>query len=85
MSLGKTRGLEVNEDDIQELVEEHGQEPTTDELTDLYRELQQEVVGKISSTEEEKEESLTSNEIREMCNKWGTVQNFVENTIRIRL
>ena len=28
VSLGKTRGLEVNEDDSRELVEEHGQEPT---------------------------------------------------------
>ena len=34
----------------------------------------------ISSEEEEKktEESLTSNEIREMCKMWETVQNFVE-------
>ncbi|XP_030179530.1 tigger transposable element-derived protein 1-like [Lynx canadensis] len=41
VSLGKTMGLEVNEDDIQELVEEHGQELTTDELMDLHREQQQ--------------------------------------------
>jgi hypothetical protein len=34
----------------------------------------------ISSEEEEKktEESVTSNEIREMCKMWETVQNFVE-------
>ena len=72
-------GLEVNEEDIQELVEEHGQELTTDELMDLHREQQQKVMEEISSAEEKKaEESLTSDEIREMCKMWETVQNFVE-------
>ena len=69
VSLGKTRGLEVNEDDIQEPVEEHGQEPTTNELMNLHREQELEVMGEISSAgEEEKkaEESLASNEIKEM-------------------
>ncbi|XP_019512623.1 PREDICTED: tigger transposable element-derived protein 1-like [Hipposideros armiger] len=81
VSLGKTMGLEVNEDDIQELVEEHGQEPTTDQLMDLPHEQQQEVM-EISSAEEEEEEkveeSLTSYKIREVCKMWETVQNFVE-------
>uniref|UniRef100_A0A8C5PXM0 HTH CENPB-type domain-containing protein n=1 Tax=Leptobrachium leishanense TaxID=445787 RepID=A0A8C5PXM0_9ANUR len=78
VSLGKIMGLEVNEDDIQELVEEHGQELTTDDLMALHREQQQEVV-EISSEEEDKkaEEYLTSNEIREMCKMWETVKNFV--------
>jgi TnpA family transposase len=70
---GKTLGLEVNEADIQELVEEHEQELTTDELMDLHREQQQEIMEDISSEEEEKktEESLTSNKIREFvkCGK----------------
>ncbi|XP_023665526.1 histone-lysine N-methyltransferase EHMT2 isoform X7 [Paramormyrops kingsleyae] len=52
VSLGKTLGLEVNEEDIQELVEEHGQELTTDELMDLRREQQQEVMEEISSEEQ---------------------------------
>ena len=43
----------------------------------------------ISSVEEEEEkkveESFTSNEIREMCKMWETVQNFVEKTTQIRL
>ncbi|VFV40912.1 Hypothetical predicted protein [Lynx pardinus] len=46
-------GLEVNEDDIQALVEEHGQETSTHELMDLHRRQQQEVMGDISSAEEE--------------------------------
>ena len=73
-------GLEVNEDNIEKLVEEHGQELTTNKLMDLHCEQQQEVTEEISSAEEEikVEESLTSNEIREMCKMWETVQNFVE-------
>ncbi|KAJ7317101.1 hypothetical protein JRQ81_003263 [Phrynocephalus forsythii] len=82
VSLGETMGLEVDEDDVQELVEEHGQELTTDELIDLYHEQQQEVMVVISSGEEEEEEkeeeALSSNEIREMCNMWETLQNFVQ-------
>ena len=81
MSLGKTTGLELNEDDIQELMEEHGQELTTHKLMFLYCEQQQEVMEEISSAEEEEkkaEESCTSNEIRDMCKLWATVQNFVE-------
>lgn len=81
VSLGKTMGLEVNDADIQELVEEHSQELTINELMDLHREQQEEVMEEISSGEEEEEkseESLTSNEIREKCKMWETVQNFIE-------
>ncbi|XP_005008025.1 tigger transposable element-derived protein 1-like [Cavia porcellus] len=78
VSLGKTMGLEVNEDDIQELIEEHGKELTTEELMDLHREQQQKVMEKSSSAEEEEkngEETLT---IRKICKMWETVKNFVE-------
>ncbi|VFV30728.1 Hypothetical predicted protein [Lynx pardinus] len=47
-------GLEVNEDAIQELVEEHGQELTTDKLMDLHCEQQQVVMEEITCAEEEK-------------------------------
>ncbi|VFV43260.1 Hypothetical predicted protein, partial [Lynx pardinus] len=53
VSLGKTTGLEVNGDDIQELVEEHGQELTPNKPMDLCHEQQQEVIKKITSAEEE--------------------------------
>ena len=70
----------MSEDDSQELVEEHGQEPTTDELMGLHHEQELEVIGEISSAEEEKkaEESLASNEIKEMYKMRETVQNSVE-------
>ena len=80
MFVGKSMGLEVNEDNIQELVETHGQELTTDELKDLHHEQQQEVMEGISLAEEENkaEGSPTSNEIRETCKMWETVKHFVE-------
>nr|XP_033807654.1 tigger transposable element-derived protein 1-like [Geotrypetes seraphini] len=81
VSLGTTLGLDMNEDDIQELMEERGQELTTDELMDLNLVQQQEFMKEISSEEEEEkkmEESLTSNEIREMLKMWERVQNVVE-------
>ncbi|XP_040177160.1 tigger transposable element-derived protein 1-like isoform X2 [Rana temporaria] len=80
LSLGEIMGLEVNEEDIEELLEEYGQELTTDELMDLHRDQRLEVKEEISSEEEDKraQESLTSNEIREMCKMWEKVQHFVE-------
>ena len=61
---------------------------TTDQLMDLYRKQQQEVMEAILLAEEEEkkaEESLTSNEIREMRKLWETVQNFIEEHHQIRL
>ncbi|UYV70867.1 hypothetical protein LAZ67_8000916 [Cordylochernes scorpioides] len=72
--------LEVNEPIIQELVEEEDQELTTNELIDLHREQHQEVKEVISSGEEEDENSLgslPSDQIREICKMWETVQLFV--------
>ena len=54
VSSGKTMGLEVNEDDIQELVEEHGQELITHEQMDLRCEQHQGVMEEISSAEEKR-------------------------------
>ncbi|KAM9457775.1 tigger transposable element-derived protein 1-like isoform 1-T1 [Clarias gariepinus] len=78
VSLGKILGLEVNDGDIQELLEEHVQELTTDELMDLHCENQP--IEEISPEEGEKEteESLPSNEIKEICQKWERLQDFVE-------
>ncbi|KAK3568773.1 hypothetical protein QTP86_017433, partial [Hemibagrus guttatus] len=44
VSMGKTMGLEVNDDDIEELVEEHWQELTTEEVQELQKEQQREAM-----------------------------------------
>lgn len=62
-------GLEVNEADIEELLEEHGQELTTDKLINLQCRQQKELMKVFLSGEEKEkpEKSLTLNEIWEMC------------------
>ncbi|GBM41583.1 hypothetical protein AVEN_169181-1 [Araneus ventricosus] len=44
VSLAKIRGLEVDSNDIDEIVEEHNQELTTEELTELHCVSQQKVM-----------------------------------------
>ncbi|XP_045139357.1 tigger transposable element-derived protein 1-like isoform X2 [Portunus trituberculatus] len=53
VSLGHTLGLEMDGADVEELVEEHSQELTTDELLELHKEQQQKVVEELSSGEVE--------------------------------
>lgn len=55
--------LDMNEDDIQELVDEHGQELTINQLMDLYCEQQQEVIEEILSERRRKGQRNPSLEI----------------------
>lgn len=76
VSMGKSMGLEVNDEDIEELVEEHNQDLTTEELQELHREQQKVFMEKVSSEEEKVE--ITSAEIREICAMWTKVSSFCE-------
>lgn len=78
VSLGKIMGLEVSDDDIEELVEEHSTELSTEELKLLQKEQQKRVLQEMSSEEEEGREDVPCAFIKEMCAKWGEVKNFVE-------
>ena len=42
VSLGKTLHLKVNEEDVEELVEEHSKDLTTEDLEELKKQLNQE-------------------------------------------
>ncbi|GBN52903.1 hypothetical protein AVEN_44443-1 [Araneus ventricosus] len=53
LSLAKIMGMEVDSNDIDELVEEHNQELSTEELMELHCVSQQEVMGESLSEEEE--------------------------------
>ena len=70
--LGKSMGLEVDEGDVNELVEEHAEELTTEELKELQTMQHTEVLQEISSGEEEvePEEVISSGEIKEMLVMW---------------
>ncbi|XP_069172253.1 tigger transposable element-derived protein 1-like [Procambarus clarkii] len=68
VALGQTLGLELDAADVQELVEEHSEELTTQELLELQKEINQEEAQEFSSGEEEVREdaAASSSEIREV-------------------
>lgn len=70
--------LVADNNDINELVEEHNQELTTEELTALHRVLQQEIIEDCLSVEEEEGKEQSSDEIRKMLRAWETVASYIE-------
>ncbi|XP_067123812.1 tigger transposable element-derived protein 1-like [Centruroides vittatus] len=79
VSLGKSMGLEVDERDVNELVEEQSQELTTEELHDLHSQQQTVVQRKISFEEEpEMEEVISTRDIKEILAMWEKVVEFVD-------
>ncbi|XP_034962830.1 tigger transposable element-derived protein 1-like isoform X3 [Zootoca vivipara] len=77
VSLGKSLGLEVSRDDVEELVEEHKTELTTEELRNILAEQQQAAAEELSP-KEERREILPTALIEGMCAKWAELQAFVE-------
>ncbi|XP_069163339.1 tigger transposable element-derived protein 1-like [Procambarus clarkii] len=79
VALGHTLGLEVAAADVQELVEKHSDELTTEELLELQKELVQQEVQELSSGEEEVcEDAIPSSEIREVLGMFEKVTAFAE-------
>nr|XP_057925930.1 tigger transposable element-derived protein 1-like [Doryrhamphus excisus] len=79
VSLGKSLGLDVSGQDVEELVNDHSEELTTEELQELQVEQQQTAAQDIASDEdEEREENVPSSLIKDMFAKWSDVQSFVE-------
>ncbi|XP_069936056.1 tigger transposable element-derived protein 1-like [Cherax quadricarinatus] len=77
--LGKSLGLEVSGEDVEELVEDHREELTTEELQELHLEQYQTTAENLASEEEEEEvDEVPSSKIKEICAKWNVVQMFVE-------
>ncbi|KAM4688985.1 tigger transposable element-derived protein 1-like [Discoglossus pictus] len=80
VSLGKSMGLEVSADDINELVEEQREELSTEELQELQREQQERVPDDLcSSSEEEVREETPIALIEQMCAKWTELKHFVQH------
>ena len=78
--LGRDLGLEVDCDDVEELVAEHSQDLTTDELRTLHEEQLREVTEELSSGEEEgnSKERASTAEIKNVLRMWTEVGNFCE-------
>ena len=62
---------------MEELLEDHKDELSTEELEQLQKQLQKAIVEEMSSEEEEGREDVPTSLIREICAKWGEVQSFV--------
>ena len=79
VSLGKSMGLEVDEADVNDLVEKHSEELTTEELMELQAQQHTEVLQEIGSDEEpEAKEVLSTSEIKEMLGMWEKLSEFIE-------
>ena len=74
-----TKGLDFSEDEIDDLVEEHGEELTTEELKDLQQEQQSEVVKAWEEeTVEEEEKMIATKDMKEMLSMWEKIREFIE-------
>ncbi|XP_064120810.1 tigger transposable element-derived protein 1-like [Macrobrachium nipponense] len=82
VSLGKSMGLEVDEgDSSNELVEEHEEELSIEELKELQVMQHTKALQEISSCsegEEEPEEVIPTSQIKDMLAMWETLSSFIE-------
>ncbi|GBM22811.1 Tigger transposable element-derived protein 1 [Araneus ventricosus] len=79
VSLGESMGLVMDERDVNELVEEHSQELTTEELQELQSQQHSGVLQEIGFEEEpEVEDTISTSEIKEILGMWERVSQFVE-------
>lgn len=79
VSMGKSMGLEVDEADIDELVEEHHEELTTAELKELQEMQSEECKEELSEAEDIEEEAIiTTAEIKRILGCHQQVVEFVE-------
>ncbi|KAF2347165.1 hypothetical protein FHG87_022078 [Trinorchestia longiramus] len=78
MFLGTSMGLDVDSNDDEELVEDHRNELTIEELQELHREQQEEVVEERSTEKEKSKGSISTAEIKELCYHLDKTQRGVE-------
>ncbi|GBO17898.1 hypothetical protein AVEN_12175-1 [Araneus ventricosus] len=71
-------GVEVDNNDIDELVEEHSQELITEELMNLHCVSQQGVEESLLEEEKVTAKQQFSGEIKEMLKAWGTVASCIK-------
>ncbi|GCC22655.1 hypothetical protein chiPu_0001043 [Chiloscyllium punctatum] len=78
VTLGQNMGLEVDKGNVAELVEDHRQELSTEDLVELQQEQVKVMQQEHSGEEEEEREDVSSVQIKDICSKWSEVQAFVE-------
>ena len=77
VSLGKCMGLEVNDEDIDELIQEHHEELSTEELKELEA-MQHTAVQEEFSKDEEEAAIIPTARIKDILGKFYEVSEFVE-------
>lgn len=77
VSIGKSMELEIDENDVIELLQDHNQELTAEELMELQLEQVKAVEEEYLVGEQEVPDASTV-EIKDICNKWSEVQAFIE-------
>ncbi|XP_040286123.1 tigger transposable element-derived protein 1-like [Bufo bufo] len=78
VSMGKSMGLDVDGADVEELVKEHREELTTEELSELHSEQQKALLEEHSTEEEEEREEVSSDAIKSIMQKWNECHDFFE-------
>ncbi|XP_014308512.2 uncharacterized protein LOC106696566 [Myotis lucifugus] len=74
---GEAASTDIKEGDINELIEEHSEELTMQELKELQTQQHMEVLQEIDDTEEE-EEVISVSEIKEMLGMWEKLSDFIQ-------
>ena len=69
VSMGQNLGLEMDSGDVEELLDEHRDELTTEELQHLQEELKRTLTGEMSSDEDEGRKDASTADIEEICAK----------------
>jgi hypothetical protein len=75
VSLGRSMGLDVSDGDVEELVEGHREELTTEELQELEKGEHKTRMDALSSGSEEETEEAPTSLIMEIFAKWMDVKN----------
>ncbi|XP_069961022.1 tigger transposable element-derived protein 1-like [Cherax quadricarinatus] len=79
VALGSSMGLDVSLEDVEELVEDHNEELTTEELQELQQEEQHIAAQNLAAEEEEERwKKVPSSEIKEIFTIWGKMESFME-------
>ena len=78
VNMGQNLGLEMDSDDVEELLEDHRVELTTEELLHLQEEQKKTLEEEMSSDDDEGRKDAPTAVIKDMCAKWNELQNFVE-------
>ncbi|KAG7165908.1 hypothetical protein Hamer_G011810 [Homarus americanus] len=84
VALGNSMGLEVDDDDVEELVEEHSKELSTEELLELHKEQNETLKRSLASEEtgeEDKEESriIPAKDLKDAFFCWSKLSKLAED------